>query len=669
MYYLSNIKIIWARKKLFSLFFVTFVVKVINPNTMRRFLFLSLILFMVGGCAKSEHPDPANDASGFGMILRLWPEHHNNEQLCDDLVAALKKYSGTFNEVWFCQEFETLSMETHRKSAAKMAIANQKLRDIGVTTSIQGICIGHGDDFESGADELRPTKWTTIVDAFGRRTQMSHCPRQTEFLKYMSDMYATYAEVCQPRVSWIDDDLRITHHSPARMLCFCDTCIGEFNKQYGCEWTRESLVAAMDTNADGGALRKQWIEFSQHSLALVAEAVAEGVHKVSPNSKVGIQQVNFHRELLEGRDWNKSYAAIERVTGKDATSRPGNGFYDDDNPFGMLDKAYDMARQIRRLSPSVKEIVAEVEGYRHYATGKSPHGLCVESMLYLAMGVSQLSYAIICSASEPMEWYADNYFAHLQRWRSMYEEYAAFNRGTEPGGANPYISPDHVTINAPGMGWLTTNAGDVATNLGRLGVPLCPDGNYPSVLLIDGPAASGIPDEEALRLLASGSVVFDHAAWNVAVASGWDKALKRIDVPEVTLEDAVCYEGAEDGRIVVIPGYSFSIPNAERIAITKAIDWASRNTLPVVMESMAQAVVVPRISADGSLRSVAVLNTTISEQPATTLRLRGCKDATRFVWHSVGERGKKLRYERDGDDVIVTIPPQQGWYMGWLAVE
>ena len=218
---------------------------------MRRLLFLCLMLFVVGGCAKSEHPDPANDASDFGMILRLWPEHHNDEQLRDDLVAALKKYSGTFNEVWFCQEFETLSMETHRKSAAKMAIANQKLRDIGVTTSIQGICIGHGDDFESGADELRPTKWTTIVDAFGRRTQMSHCPRQTEFLKYMSDMYATYAEVCQPRVSWIDDDLRITHHSPARMLCFCDTCIGEFNKQYGGEWTRESLVAAMDANADG----------------------------------------------------------------------------------------------------------------------------------------------------------------------------------------------------------------------------------------------------------------------------------------------------------------------------------------------------------------------------------------------------------------------------------
>ena len=636
---------------------------------MRRLLFLCSILLVLSSCVKTSNPNPSKDASDFGMILRLWPAHHNDKVLRDDLVDALKKYSGTFNEVWLCQEFETLSMDTHRQSAAKMATANKILRDIGISTSIQGICIGHGDDFEAGADELCPTKWTTIVDAFGTRTQMSHCPRQTEFLRYLSDVYATYAEVCQPRISWIDDDLRITHHSPARMLCFCDTCIEEFNKQYGGKWTRESLTAAMDANADGGALRKQWIEFSQQSLALVAEAVAEGVHRVSPDSKVGIQQVNFHRELLEGRDWNKSYAAIERVTGKDATSRPGNGFYDDDNPFGMLNKAYDMARQIRRLSPSVKEIVAEVEGYRHYATGKSPHGLCVESMLYLTMGVTQLSYAIICSASEPMEWYADNYFAQLQRWRPMYEEYAKFNRGTEPGGANPYISSDHITINAPGWGWITNGAGDVATSISTIGLPICPDGNYPAVLLIDGSSAAGIPDDEALRLLANGNIVFDHAAWSVAVASGWDKTLNRVEVSEVTLEGAVCYEGADGGRVVVVPGYSTNISNVERLNFIAAVDWAAKGTLPVIMESMAQAVTVPRISADGSLRSVAVLNTTISEQPATTLRLRGCKEGCRLVWHSVGERGKKLRYKRDGDDVVVTIPTQQGWHMGWLAVE
>ena len=86
-----------------SLFFVNFVIYVIKPDIMRRLLFLCLMFFVMGGCAESERPDPATDASDFGMILRLWPAHHNDEQLRDDLIDALNKYSGTFNEVWFDQ--------------------------------------------------------------------------------------------------------------------------------------------------------------------------------------------------------------------------------------------------------------------------------------------------------------------------------------------------------------------------------------------------------------------------------------------------------------------------------------------------------------------------------------------------------------------------------------
>ena len=636
---------------------------------MIRYLSIILSVILAVSCSLQPKPDPETDPSNFGMILRLWPAHHNDEELRDDLIEALKRYKATFNEVWLCQEIETLKMEDHRRSAEKMATANKMLRSIGITTSIQGICIGHGDNFEGGAEELRPQNWGTITDAFGNKTQMSHCPRQTEFHRYMSEQYATYAEVCKPRVVWIDDDLRITNHTPARMLCFCDTCINEFNKQYGYNYTNRTLTLALDANEGAGKLRKEWIEFGQQSLALVAEAVAKGVHSVSPDSKVGIQQVNFHRELLEGRDWNKSYSAIERITGHDATSRPGNGFYDDDAPFGMIDKAYDMARQIRRLSPSVKEIVAEVEGYRHYATGKSPQGLCTESMLYLAMGVTQLSYAIICSASEPMEWYAENYFKALEYWRPMYEEYAEFNRGTEPGGVDPYISPDHVTINTASWSWITTGAGDVAKSISTLGVPICPDGNYPTARLIDAQAAAGIPNEEAKGLIANGGLVFDQEAWNIALAKGWNFGLKSVNTTEVKLNGARTFENGNGGRVVVIPKYSTSISNAERLELIGAIDWASKNRLPVIMESMAQAVVVPRVDSTGALRSVAVLNTTISKQPATTLRLRGCGIAKRFMWHSVGHRDQKLSYKRDGDDIIVTIPEQEAWFMGWLSVE
>ena len=53
-----------------------------------------------------------------------------------------------------------------------------------------------------------------------------------------------------------------------------------------------------------------------------------------------------------------------------------------------------------------------------------------------------MSYAIICGAEEPMEWYSNHYFKHLQKWHDFAKEYAYFNWGTEPGGINPYLSPE-----------------------------------------------------------------------------------------------------------------------------------------------------------------------------------------------------------------------------------
>ena len=155
-----------------------------------------------------------------------------------------------------------------------------------------------------------------------------------------------------------------------------------------------------------------------------------------------------------------------------------------------------MARQIRRLKPSVREIAAEVEGYRHRATGKSPHGLCVESMFYLAMGATQLSYAIICAASEPMQWYADNYFKSLSAWRPFYEQYVAFNRGTEPGGIDPYIGPDHALRDTeagePSFAWSVAGSGDMIYDMATLGLPFCPDGNHSSALIMDASAVQGL---------------------------------------------------------------------------------------------------------------------------------------------------------------------------------
>ena len=508
---------------------------------MKRYFIFSIIiaLFCVGCSLESSCERDEN----FRMHLRLWPDHHNNFELRDQLTAALKHHKGLFDEAWLCMEIATIDPNAHLASAQNMALAADELRKVGVDASVQGISLGHGDSFEQQSTAFDPVEWGAARGVLGEQCRSSHCPRQKGFLEYIGTTYELYARECQPRSVWIDDDLRVSHHPPARMICCCDGCLAAFNRTYGHNFSQTELVAALDS-VENGELRVQWIEFSQQSLAMVAAAVARGVKRGSPSSKVGLQHAGFHRELLEGWDWNKIFDSIEVVTGQVPVSRPGDGFYNDHAPRGMIHKAYNIARQVRRLNPNIEEIACEIEGYQHWASGKSPYGLCVESMLYLAAGSTQLSYAIICSAAEPMEWYSANYFEALNRWRDTFEEYAAFNKGTALGGLDPYISKDMVKRPVTNYYWISHTAGDGAINWAALGVPYAPEAVNAVGRVIDVDSAFGIPDDELKELLRRGGVVFDQAAWNVVVNRGLAGDFKSAD-DGVNGELAKSFENAQ----------------------------------------------------------------------------------------------------------------------------
>jgi len=97
------------------------------------------------------------------MIVRLWPDHHKDSALREELLQALKKYPDFCDEVWLCMEFETFSKEAHKESARAMAVAAERLRNAGIGVSIQGITLGHGDDFESGAARPHPARSEEVV--------------------------------------------------------------------------------------------------------------------------------------------------------------------------------------------------------------------------------------------------------------------------------------------------------------------------------------------------------------------------------------------------------------------------------------------------------------------------------------------------------------------------
>ncbi len=656
-----------------------------------KFPKISLLLALLL-CACSNPEKSADAQSRYKSIIRLWPVHHTDTTTLHQMVDAFKKYPGACDEVWFCVPFSSFDLDYHREQAQLMARAAEKMREIGVRPSIQNIVLGHPEP----AGDTSPIliEWPPIMSIGGVPARNQSCPRQPKYLQRISEIQALYAKAVQPYAYMLDDDLRITAHAPADAICFCDTCMAQFNAQHGYNFTRETLGLALVGNEGDGEIRRRWIAFSQESLAGVARAIAREVHKVSPHTQMGLQHPNFHTNLMEGYDWNKIFTAMEEETGIVPASRPGHGFYNDAAPRGMFEKGFGIARQIRRLNPNITDISPEIEGYLHKATGKSAQSICTETLLYMALGATQMSYAIVCSAQEPVEWYAETYFKFLNRYKNNFREYSAFNEGTQPGGLDAYISPDHVLRDVqPGeheWSWTTTSASNYLTELATLGLPFSPDGDYTCATYMDGEAVMGIPLEELKQLLRERNFFIDSYAWHVLQTRQTGEKFTAVPLPEelkpisTDTDDGLlslgatssgitpqCFETSAGTRIAVVPSFTTDLNNTERRHLLRIADWAAKGQMPVMMDLPALGTIVPRVMPDGTLRSVAYLNCTISEQDNVTLRLRHCPNAaqTKATWKMADKKDIALKTEWKDNELHVTLPPVSGWHIGWIALE
>src|SRR5690606_726473 len=128
-----------------------------------------------------------------------------------------------------------------------------------------------------------------------------------------------------------------------------------------------------------------------------------------------------------------------------------------------------------------------------------------------------------------------------------------------------------------------------------LGLPFSPDGNRPSALLMDAEAVRGLTDSEIGDLFRHRGILLDAPAWEVARERGVDALLAEVPLP-AGLTQATCFHSPQGGRTAVIPSFDADLPNAKRLNLLHIADWVSFHRLPVIMETPAQAVVVPRIA-------------------------------------------------------------------------
>ena len=99
------------------------------------------------------------------------------------------------------------------------------------------------------------------------------------------------------------------------------------------------------------------------------------------------------------------------------------------------------------------------------------------------------------------------------------------------------------------------------------------------------------------------------------------------------------------------------------------MDARSGGKMPVVVETPSIGLVVPRVAADGTLRSVAFVNARIDEQKPLSLRLRGVPAGAQATWWALRGQPVAVSVERlSGGEATVTIPSLSAWNCGWLGI-
>ncbi|MBE6385658.1 MAG: hypothetical protein E7048_08345 [Lentisphaerae bacterium] len=644
-------------------------------------------------------PDPTRPL----MMMRLRAGHETPE-VWNNLFPQLLENKDCCDEVWFSTGVGFPLLECHREKSRLMGEHAAVLRKAGIIPSLQfQTTIGHSDRIIASAGAEGKT-WGSYVGVNGEECLFVNCPRQPGFLEYMGEMSRIYAQ-WHPGSVWIDDDLRLHNHHPAMEPCgcYCKDCLALFAKEEGKLYTREELVAAYQKDA---ALFKRWEKFSIESLKQIINIIIENFRKISPETRFGLQHCQnlLRLPVLD---------ALKELSGKRPGSRPGGGAYCDHHPYQMLNKGLLISMQIadQQGYDSLSQIAPEIESCPRTFTCKTSQGHRIESLFYLAMGCDSLSYFIMDPYLETPEWYGRELLKPLAAESACYKEYIRHNAGTLPAGmavaAKVGAAPNIENTGLPLLG--VPLAGCAHNRQGTLlcmeGAELFSEGELEKIFaqgcILGGEAAMALQKRGLNHLLGDIQVTFAepgsyeyftddplNAALDVRRYSSLSAANYAFECPS-SLESRILgvYRNSK-GKELKNASLLFTSPAGGRVAlfgiaalsphyissnrvrqINLAADWVAKEKLPVRSKNPVQLVFVPRVTENGTLRSVTVLNPTIGNQKPFEILLRGVpSNITEAEFLIPSEEPVKVHLHHKEKECSCTLPGLSGWDTGFLKI-
>ena len=513
------------------------------------------------------------------------------------LMESHRRHPGACDEFWFCADRGRKKPEVLALELAKIAAFRPLCEETGILLSYQqGLTLGHGASHDGKAkpddQEFPEDAWQVGKDG-GRLGFL--CPRAPATLAYEREYIKTLITTLAPDSIWLDDDLRMGIHKPDG--CFCPRCIAAFNAKTGGNWTRETLVERLYSDAARESVRAAWIDFNAESLAVYAAVARQVADELGSNCRLAYQAV-WADTIYTGYDTKPILKALSGPKGKPVGIRPGAGFYTEAEPRGMVFKCLSVAREAERcrhLSPRngdlcgktalhgpndrpnaeggiVSSICYEQETYPRHVLHKSPGAIMTECALALASGCDSLSlYWYAGEAPEPIEEY-DRFVRTLATARPYFERLAASTRRTHLGGVARFVGS--AAAETPDFDLRDQKDFDLA--------------------------CAGVP----VTVAESGTKV-----WYLT-----DKSRREMtEADQATLATGAVVEVDDIGKYPLA---------SRRTKLLDDLDAVTDGTFPVRVDACRPLRILPRVRVDGRLDSVTILNLSIGGTDELKIRVR-----------------------------------------------
>ena len=507
------------------------------------------------------------------IVIRHTGTINSSPKVFEQLIDCHRRHRGACDEFWFAAGGRG-TPEAIARECADFARFRPLCEEVGIALSYQqGLTLGHGEAHDGkpkpGCQWFGDDAWQRGIDG-----KVIHflCPRAPAVVEYEREYAKAVLRTAAPESYWLDDDLRLGVCKPQG--CFCDRCIAAFNAKTSGKWTRESLTARLFSKAPREPVRAAWIDFNAESLAVYAAAVRQAADELKSPCRLAYQSV-WSDTIYTAGSYLPLLEALAGPERRPVGIRPGAGYYAEAEPRNMVKKCLSVAREAERCrdyGDLVASVCYEQETYPRHVLHKSPGAIMTECTLALASGCNSLSlYWYSQSAPEPIEEY-DRFLKTLAAARPYFERLAASTRRTRLGGVARFV-------------------GSAAAET--------PDFDLSDSVDFDL-ACAGIP----VTVMESGVKV-----WYVT-----DKSRREMtEVDKATLQK---------GAVVNVSGVAKYPLASQRTKLLDKLDAATGGKFPVRVDACRPLRILPRVREDGTLDSVTILNLSIGDTDAFTVRVR-----------------------------------------------